>query len=45
MKVGDYVVHKGRKAEIIFEKYGLVRIRYLDDSHIIWADPVSLSKI
>ena len=39
------VLHKGRKAEILEQKYGLIRIRYLDDLSAIWVNPSSIEKL
>lgn len=45
MNIGDHVLHKGRKAEIVGEKYGLICIRYFDDLTKNWVNSDSLSKI
>ena len=45
MKVGDMVLHKGLKAEIINIKYGLICIRYKTDSVKNWVNPESLKKL
>jgi hypothetical protein len=40
-----YVLHNGRKAQIIEEKFGLVRIWYLDDLTKIWVNPSAVTKL
>jgi len=45
MNIGDIVLHKNRKAKIMFKKYGLICIQYLDDSSKNWVSTDSLSPL
>ena len=44
MRIGDHVVYKGQKAQIIEVKWGLYCIKFLDTRKQIWVNGEGLER-